>query len=538
MSSNTLEIERLMAELAASKAELAASKAELAKKDAELAKKDTELAADHETKDRMKDCRTLRKDIDALPKRHGDAPYYENQRKVGQEIAANITCGGPCRFHRLRAFPQVGKAGATLATIDMMLRAYEAGEYNDFNPRALYALGNTDAKGWVNQTCERFPKMMRQQNICHRSKQRKSLFHEDAVMRNAVIFVDEAHVASKVEMTFDKVLTELGFKDYEEIINQNVHIVMITATWMRLSDDFEAWRKAGLAKSYELSAGEGYTGIAELLAEGRVHPYRNLYDDPTAVSEVFDAVETYYAPGPPLYHIVRTNPNKKGDLVCRFREEAARRGLDYGMYEVNATGGDHTNLVDVLKIPPPVHSFLFIKSMAREAITLPKDNLGLLYENKSRKPDETTIVQSLAGRACGYDVPKRVRVFSDVQLLQHYCDHKSGEGTSDGRQSYIEPGTYVNKPVLVVADKKYKSDKINRMYRVFASDIEAAAFIKERFKANVNKRTGKAPKDLLQSDGRNPTLDYLINRWWGFWKHTLYRMTPIDTGEWVVQWVE
>ena len=79
---------------------------------------------------------------------------------------------------------------------------------------------------------------------------------------------------------------------------------------------------------------------------------------------------------------------------------------------------------------------------------------------------------------------------------------------------------------------------MNRMYRVFNSEAEAAAFVKDQFKSILNKRSGKAPKELLQSDGRNPTLDYLITRWWGFWKDTRYRMTPIDTGEWVVQWMK
>jgi hypothetical protein len=76
----------------------------------------------------------------------------------------------------------------------------------------------------------------------------------------------------------------------------------------------------------------------------------------------------------------------------------------------------------------------------------------------------------------------------------------------------------------------------SKQHALFATQEEAIVFIKTMFDCRVNKRSGDAPKEL-QVNGENPTVQYLIDRWWGLNKDFKYRMVPAVEG-WLVYWNE
>lgn len=73
-------------------------------------------------------------------------------------------------------------------------------------------------------------------------------------------------------------------------------------------------------------------------------------------------------------------------------------------------------------------------------------------------------------------------------------------------------------------------------YRIFASQGEAITWSKANLDHTFRKRKdANAPKELLDN-GDNPTVDYIIKRWWGLSIKTKYRMVPANDGRWVVYW--
>ena len=76
----------------------------------------------------------------------------------------------------------------------------------------------------------------------------------------------------------------------------------------------------------------------------------------------------------------------------------------------------------------------------------------------------------------------------------------------------------------------------SKQHALFATQEEAIVFIKTMFDCRVNKRSGDAPKEL-KVNGENPTVQYLIDRWWGLDIKTKYRMVPAVEG-WLVYWNE
>ena len=80
--------------------------------------------------------------------------------------------------------------------------------------------------------------------------------------------------------------------------------------------------------------------------------------------------------------------------------------------------------VDIKKLlekKPKKHTFIFIKGRCRCAITLNQKFLGVLYENHTTgKPNNTTIIQGLLGRATGYQSNGKTIIYSDIDTIKLY----------------------------------------------------------------------------------------------------------------------
>ena len=65
---------------------------------------------------------------------------------------------------------------------------------------------------------------------------------------------------------------------------------------------------------------------------------------------------------------------------------------------------------------------------------------------------------------------------------------------------------------------------------------EAIEFAKNNIKVTfTRKETDEAPKEL-QQDGENPSVDYVIKRFWGISSKNPARLIPTNDNKWVVYW--
>ena len=334
---------------------------------------------------------------------------YENQRKCALEVLDGIRKG--FLFQLVLAQTQSGKTG-------MMVTVAEGCKKDVV---VMSGLSNID---WKKQTIGRFSEKV---PVYHRNdlKNVKKLEH-------CVVLIDEVQYASGAGMTLDGLLQGCGCKDIETLRQLNVHFVLVSATPNRIYDDVE-----GLSSEWSrrlvMEAGHGYTGLQELLQSGRLLEAKDLWvagdvgDDELpgvkrfnekmiyrsleAIEELKDVIMSFEMP---KYHIVRTQYAAAGEEVrSRFRQ-VFLDSVDFVVCD-STTGVD---VMEKVKVKPSKHCVLFIKEQLRCAATLHKEHIGVLYDRVSKL--DNVMVQGLAGRGTGYDVPECLVVFSDVSSIVRY----------------------------------------------------------------------------------------------------------------------
>ena len=334
---------------------------------------------------------------------------YENQRKCALEVLDGIRKG--FLFQLVLAQTQSGKTG-------MMVTVAEGCKKDVV---VMSGLSNID---WKKQTIGRFSEKV---PVYHRNdlKNVKKL-------ENCVVLIDEVQYASGAGMTLDGLLEGCGCKDIEILRRLNVHFVLVSATPNKVYDDIE-----GLSSEWSrclvMQPGDGYTGLRELLDTGRLLEAKDLWVAGAAgedelpgvkrfndkmISRSLEAIEelkdVVLGFKDPKYHIVRTQYAAAGEEVrSRFRQ-VFLDSVDFVVCD-SSTGVD---VMERVKVKPDKHCVLFIKEQLRCAATLHKEHLGVLYDRVSKL--DNVMVQGLAGRSTGYDVPQCLVVFSDVKSIQRY----------------------------------------------------------------------------------------------------------------------
>ena len=337
------------------------------------------------------------------------SPVYENQRKCALEVLDGIQKG--FLFQLVLAQTQSGKTGMMVAVAEGCKK----------NVVVMTGLSNVD---WKKQTISRFSEKV---PVYHRNdlKNVKKL-------ENCVVLIDEVQYASGAGMTLDGLLVSCGCKDIENLRQLNVHFVLVSATPNRVYDDL-CELSSEWSRHLVMQPGEGYTGLQELLESGRLREAKDLWvvgevgEDENAgvkrfnekmISRSLEAIEelkdVVLGFEMPKYHIVRTQYAAAGEEV---RERFKKVFLD----SVDFVVCDSTTGVDVMervKVKPARQCVLFIKEQLRCAATLHKTHIGVLYDRVSKL--DNVMVQGLAGRSTGYDVPECLVVFSDVKSIMRY----------------------------------------------------------------------------------------------------------------------
>jgi len=77
--------------------------------------------------------------------------------------------------------------------------------------------------------------------------------------------------------------------------------------------------------------------------------------------------------------------------------------------------------------------------------------------------------------------------------------------------------------------------KEDKCHQIFDTQDKALPFIRNKWGGNPRRRKGEAPKEM-KVEGNNPTVEYIITRWWGLSDKALYRMCPTINKKWVVYW--
>ena len=102
--------------------------------------------------------------------------------------------------------------------------------------------------------------------------------------------------------------------------------------------------------------------------------------------------------------------------------------------------------------------------------------------------------------------------------------------------AFLPEFTKPPKEVKPPKPKKPKADSNDFEYAVFDLQEDAIVFAKEQFGIGLYKRAEAVAPIALQSNGQNPTLDYIRHRQWGLDIKSKVRMVPTIEKKWVVYW--
>jgi hypothetical protein len=485
----------------------------------------------------------------------GEQMYYTNQDIMGKDITQGILTPG-IFFQIVVALTQSGKTGCMNALIQQCTVSVN----NKIPPENMFVITGLSSKDWVEQTKGRMPEMIVDQ-IYHQNTLKK-LAEKLKGKENVLIIVDEVHIAVGIKMSINKMMKELGYKDETFLIEKNINFVEFSATPGAVLEDHVKWKEEGKALIHTMEPGTGYKGPADLL-NGRAFQWEKLDSDDkyreksmSAINKIKEKIEEIYSS--PKFHFIRAPKGEKFDVVKdRFKQVFGTSDYEF----VNCHSESESSIDDILRngfpqfirqedgtdIPtkpkdfpaPKKHTFIFIKENMRCAYTIgPKQNVGILYERYTDKPQEHVIVQGMAGRACGYNVPDDMIVFTDLHSLKAYKqdwdNHFSDIKHYKKQKTAFTPSGFKGNQSDDTPTTKPKDDFD---YKVFDDEKIALSWIKNKipdWKARAC--SSQAPKEMRQSGDRNPTIEAIVDRKWGLSDKAPRRQIRLDNNKICVYW--
>ena len=351
---------------------------------------------------------------------------FENQEKISFEIITKFKDRKICNVMTI-AEPQGGKTGTMCAVINN----YMMDDNDPISPDNIYIITGLSSIEWKEQTQERIPPSIRQR-VFHRSelpvKFASEIASEIAEKKNILIIMDEVHIAAGKRQTVKKAFENAGLLDKQVLYQKDVKILEFSATPGGTLYDLQKWKDVG-AKICA-SPGDGYTSSYDLLQQNRVKQYKDLCGYNRKTGEINKDVFKYIKEiknnilalkiqnKVQLYHLIRTKNAFEQDItINNFKKVFNEDGYQFLNYDGKS---DITDINEILTKKPLKPTFIFIKEMLRCAKTMTKKYLGIGYDRYAVKPDDSTVIQSLAGRFSGYDDNGFSICYTNIRSINRY----------------------------------------------------------------------------------------------------------------------
>ena len=292
--------------------------------------------------------------IQPLAKQFKD--LYPNQIDFGTRVVEALQL-----HHTVLAFAhtQCGKTGSMLAAIHL----------SNIPLSRVFLITGLSSIDWLVQTKKRIP----MRNIFHRNTLHL-FFKSIASVQDPLVLIDECHIASKPGQIIHKVTSD---------VNAKFVLVSATPDWKRFDP-----LPDGVAIRV-MKDPPKYISVDHFADNDQLLQCKNVSNHPDALDHIREIIPFL---NKPAYHIVRTPRNELHEMtIANFKKVFPHYPL-LSMPNLN-----------ILSVPPSVHTFIFIKDTLRCAVTIPKPYIGVLYDRFTRFPNRSSIIQGLLGRATGFE---------------------------------------------------------------------------------------------------------------------------------------
>jgi len=359
---------------------------------------------------------------------------YPNQIEAAGEIVHELF-GLNKVVTTLIALPQVGKTGTFLEV------AYRACTHPDdskiIDPRNVFIITGMSDRDWQKQTeadmLEPFKRRVYHRGKLNTKDREDGFYTNLANARNALIILDECHIAVEKKHVISSGLKELGLLNIEVLRERKVKILEVSATPGATLRDTQSWGPDNHSIVI-LKESPKYVGFKHFIEEERLHP---SYDF-TQESEV-DAFAEFIKTFPdPRWHILRLSAKSKAQTIFekRFKVICATEGWKIQNHSALDRVGD----IDYhMSMRPVTHTFLVIKEFWRAGKRLNDAFVGVVHEMTAVVKDTNVTAQGLAGRLCGNDKrkgPGAPHIFCNVDLIEEYMDWIKHKGDFKAVKAY------------------------------------------------------------------------------------------------------
>jgi hypothetical protein len=325
---------------------------------------------------------------------------------------------------------QAGKTGVISAIIRLVLSNKSLG----ITPHRIFIATGMSDEAWEKQTKERMPECIRANvhhagTISHIAAKLKSLAGDD-YLSNILIFLDESHIAtSRVNQPNIHI-----YRKVEELCprnmwqERNIRFVTVSAT-----DPAKvlAMKNADVpCEVVRLYTTEEYTSVQKLKDAGRIHYIERvgMLNSESGFNALMSGVrETEEKSNGPLIHIIRPRGKNHVDITAKL-EATGSRVISWNAKDNSASrkGSDSassmsTDINDVLLADKPEQTtFVVLKDMFRAAKTIDTTYIGVMFDRLGA--NDSTNLQSLLGRACGYGKSDSTIVFTSEKTVSTYIN--------------------------------------------------------------------------------------------------------------------
>lgn len=409
---------------------------------------------------------------------------YPNQKEAATTVIDNLYRKDHVAVS-LIAPPQVGKTGTFLEVAYLACTHPEDTKIID--SRNVFIITGMSDRDWQGQTKKDMIEAF-QSRVYHRGKlntpDREDGFYTNlANARNALIIMDECHVAVGKDQQISKMLKDIGLLDIKVLRERNIRILEVSATPGATLRDTEKWGSDNHSVVI-LKPSDKYVGFKEMIRDKRVHQSLDL-TKPEGLRELVAFVKSTFPS--PRWHILRLPAKSRNkDFEDAFQKMCAKEGWKAMSHSALDRVGD----IDYhMKKAPAEHTFLLIKEFWRAGKRLNDTFVGVVHDSAVKNKDTNVTAQGLAGRLCGNDKrsgPGATHIFCDIELINEYMVWVDAGGDFDAVQEYrsrnlhIKDGRVIKaKPTF--ADPSNVENTVKRKhgvirYRIFEEKEEAIKY--------------------------------------------------------------
>lgn len=318
---------------------------------------------------------------------------------------------------------------------------------NTIHPDNFFLVTSLSDKSWLEQTRGRMLPPFAKHTYHNYGTRNFALAEVLAAIPRGKVFlgIDEAHHGAQPTNAYPTFLAHLareicqedvqGRQVFEVLQKAGVTILLISATPDMLRDnviDMGVPLRNTLFQVVDEKKYPGYIGVYTYTETWKnVYQTRRLQDIITDQGETFVSrlVKVIYRKNTPKYHLFRLNKEDTEEMV---REEITRllgtdgdeeddiRRIEFR--HLDSTSGCDMTMAD-FEVAPTHHTIVFLRNMLRVAKTIPIQHIYLVVERPVKRPNDSTICQSLFGRMCGWRNPEdaqKLRIYTFVESLEKY----------------------------------------------------------------------------------------------------------------------